>query len=70
MDIHNDEPKLSVDTSRRTTQLNIYMVLFILLFFVIAGIWVFRVFRDPPSSTEEMKQGLRSPRLVWSGKLC
>lgn len=57
MDIKHDEPKLTVDVHRKTTQLNLWMIVAIVLFFVLGGVWIYRVFRDPPKSTPEMQHG-------------
>ena len=70
-DRSKDAPKLAVDVHRRTTQLNIWIVIGVLLFFAIAGFYVVRLVKDPPESHEEMKQsGRLRDRIAWAGTVC
>jgi hypothetical protein len=57
MDHELDEPKMGLNVHRRTTQLNLWMIVAIVLFFVLAGLYILRVARHPPRSTQEMKEG-------------
>jgi hypothetical protein len=70
-DRSNDAPKLSMNVHRRTTQLNIWIVIGVLLFFALAGFYVIRLLKDPPDSHEEMKQGGRlKERIAWAASVC
>ena len=72
MDLENDEPKLSVNVHRRTTQLNLWMIVAVVVFFLAGGFIVLRLLNDPPSSTEEMKEGSRQPfrKYDWVSRAC
>jgi hypothetical protein len=70
MDLENDKPKISVDVHHKTTQLNLWMVVAIIAFFVLAGFYIFRVKNDPPASTQEMQQGQLQPKERWTARLC
>lgn len=70
MDPKHDEPKLSVDVHRRTTQLNLWMIVAILVFFILGGVWIYRVFRDPPKSTPDMQHGSWETRARWTAGWC
>jgi hypothetical protein len=73
MDIKNDEPKMSVNVHRKTTQLNLWIIVGVILFFALGGFLIFRVLRDPPDSTKEMRGetgGKLSPRYAWVKSVC
>ena len=57
MDLKNDQPKMGVNVHRRTTQLNLWIIVAVVAFFVAGGVLIFRVMRNPPASTEEMRHG-------------
>ncbi len=63
-------PNLSVDVHHRTTQLNLWMIVAIILFFVLGGLYVAHVFHHPPTSTHEMKESLNSVNERWTSSLC
>lgn len=69
MDPKQNEPKLSVNVHHRTTQLNLWMIVAIVAFFVLAGFYVLRVKHDPPDSTQEMKHGSQQTKR-WTAHLC
>ncbi|HEU5080883.1 MAG TPA: hypothetical protein VFT72_16845 [Opitutaceae bacterium] len=70
MDLKHDEPKLSVNVHHRTTQLNLWMIVAIVAFFVLAGWYILRVKHDPPQSTQEMKQGSFPAYERWTSRVC
>ncbi len=72
MDMQEDEPKIGVNVHRRTTQLNLWMIVAIVVFFLAGALIVIRFLRDPPDSHEEMKTGGRpsQERLAWVKRLC
>jgi hypothetical protein len=71
MDIKNDEPKISMNVHRRTTQLNLWIIVAVLAFFAAGAIIVFRQFADPPDTTEEMKTGAKAlKRFAWVANAC
>jgi len=53
MDIKHDEPKISVNVHRRTTQLNMWIIVAVLVFFAAGVFIVWRQFRDPADTVEE-----------------
>lgn len=55
MDPKHDEPKMGLDVGRKTTQLNLWMVVGLLVFVAASAFLIFRVMRDPPDSTHEMQ---------------
>lgn len=70
MDLKNDEPPVSIDVGRRTTQLNLWIIVALVLFVLIGGFLIFRVLRNPPDSTQEMKQGWVPKHARWTSSLC
>lgn len=67
----NDEPELGVNLGRKTTQLNVWIVIAVVLFFAVGGVLMVRLLKDPPSSTEEMKQESFVPRKgLWAKAAC
>ena len=65
-----DGPNLSVDSHHRTTQLNLWMIAAVILFFVLGGWYIAHVAHRPPVSTQEMKQGLNVDADHWAASLC
>lgn len=53
MGLDKDDPRPPVDLSKRTTKVNIWMVVGILVFFAIAGIVTWALWENPSSSTTE-----------------
>ena len=72
MDAKNDEPKMSMNVHRRTTQLNLWMIVAVLVFFAAGAFIVMRLLQDPPDSTQEMKEGARQPfrKYEWVSRTC
>lgn len=67
----NNEPAVGLNLNRKTTQLNLWIVAAVILFFAIGGILVVRLLKDPPASTQEMKQESFVPsRGIWARALC
>jgi hypothetical protein len=65
-----DGPNISLDVSHRSTQLNLWMIVAVILFFVLGGFYLAHVFRHPPTSTQEMKQSLNMDADRWTAALC
>ena len=53
MGLDKDDPTPPVDFKKRTTKVNIAVVVSIILFFIIAGIVVFALFQAPEKSRTE-----------------
>jgi hypothetical protein len=53
MGLDKDDPTPPVDFKKRTTKVNIAVVVSVLLFFVIAGVVVFALFQEPEKSRTE-----------------
>ncbi len=67
----NDEPAVGLNLSRKTTQVNLWIVAAVVLFFAVGGILMVRFLKDPPSSTPEMKQeSVHLNRGLWAKALC
>jgi len=70
-DRSQDSPKLSVNVHRKTTQLNIWIVVGVLVFFALAGFYIVRLMRNPPDTHEEMKEGAKlKERIAWAAAVC
>jgi hypothetical protein len=65
-----DGPNLTVDPHHRTTQLNLWIIAAVILFFVLGAVYIARVAHRPPVSTQEMKQGLNTTLDHWAASLC
>ncbi len=65
-----DGPNFSVNAHRRTTQLNLWMIVAVLLFFLLGGWYLMHVVHHPPTSTQEMRQGLNVAADHWAADLC
>ena len=65
-----DGPNFSVDAHHRTTQLNLWIIAAVILFFVLGGVYIARVAHRPPVSTQDMKQGLNVTADHWAASLC
>lgn|GEM_PF-5235212 len=63
-------PNFSVNPHRRTTQLNLWMIGAVVLFFILGAWYIARVAHRPPASTQEMKQGLNVDADHWAASLC
>ncbi len=50
MDPAHDEPKISVNVHKPTTQLNLWMIVGIVVFFALALLYLIRVARHPPTT--------------------
>lgn len=70
MDAPHDQPKMGVNLDRKTTQLNLWMVVGILAFLIIAGVVIFRLLRNPPDSTQEMQRRSSMHVLIYSAGAC
>lgn len=68
----DQEPKIGLNLERKTTQLNLWMIVGIVLFVVVSAILITRVLRHPPTSTLEMKKGAFNHRYegVWARAVC
>jgi hypothetical protein len=53
MGLDKDDPTPPVDFKKRTSKVNVFMVLAVVLFLVIAGVVVFSLHKDPTKSTSE-----------------
>jgi len=53
MGLDKNDPTPPVDFKKRTSKVNVFMVLAVILFFVIAGVMVFSLHRDPSKGTPE-----------------
>jgi hypothetical protein len=53
MGLDKDDPRPPVALHKRTTKVNIWMVVAILAFFVVAGLVTWALWQDPESSTTE-----------------
>jgi hypothetical protein len=53
MGFDKDDPRPIINVEKRTTKVNIWMVVGILVFFVAAGVVVWALFLHPSSSTTE-----------------
>lgn len=72
MDPKNDLPKMTTDVGRRTTQVNLWMIVAIVLFLAIAALVIVRFLRHPPESTQEMRNHptvMAHPNL-WAARAC
>ena len=54
MDPKHDQPNMGVNVHRRTTQLNLWMIVAVVVFFIAGGILIFRVMKHPPDTPQEM----------------
>lgn len=52
MGFDKDDTSPVVDVEKRTTKVNISIIIAVLLFFVVAGIVVWALWADPSSATE------------------
>jgi hypothetical protein len=51
---HNQDLKPHFDVKRRTTKVNIAIVVGVAIFLLIAGLLLLRIWRDPPQTPEDV----------------
>jgi|GEM_PF-6556898 len=68
----NQEPQIGLNLERKTTQINVWMVIGILLFVLVSAILITRLLHHPPGSTQEMKHGFFQFHRegVWTRAVC
>jgi len=70
MDPKHDEPKLSMDVGKKTTQLNLWIIVAIAVFVLISGFLIYHFLRNPAESTSDMQQRSSSHARIWTDRVC